>query len=504
MTSRSTQSLSLSDYVASIVILAGAVLTLLYLLPTAIVALGAVIVGISAAVYGFVFAVFRYRHVLPGWLSLIPIWLLLFIPVIISLSFVFYFRVQFSLVNGLIFVALLLLISVYWTVTPAALNHYFRERGAEVSVDEWPSISVLIPAHNESEYVGPCIESFLNTNYPEDKLDIIVIDDGSTDETFAQASEYSGERVTVLQQENAGKHAAMNHGLDHVSTDLVIGVDADSRVEPDAVTELVQTYESKPGTCAVAGNVKVENRKSLLTKTQALEYIVSINMFRRAFDQIGLVKVVPGCLGLFDREQVEAVGGFSGDTVTEDFDLTIELLKDGGEIHYSSKAIVRTEVPDTWRGLYSQRLRWFRGTIQTAVKHRSIFFNPRFGLVHGVLAPFLLLSIGLIPFLGMVVLGTILYMAVFGSLAQLLGVFVIFVLLESLFSTVAIRIENTVEDESLWLVLYAPLLVVGYKQFQDMIMIRSLFDVLAGRELGWTNAERVRQRDELLEEVEND
>jgi cellulose synthase/poly-beta-1,6-N-acetylglucosamine synthase-like glycosyltransferase len=296
----------------------------------------------------------------------------------------------------------------------------------------------------------------------------------------------------------------MNHGLEHVSTDLVIGVDADSRVEPDAVTELVRTYESKPGTCAVAGNVKVANRTSFLTKIQALEYIVSINMFRRAFDQIGLVKVVPGCLGLFDRARVEAAGGFSGDTVTEDFDLTIELLKNGGQIHYSSRAIVRTEVPDTWRGLYSQRLRWFRGTIQTALKHRGIFVNPRFGLLHGVLAPFLFFSIGVISILGMVVLGTILYMAVFGSLVQLVGVFVIFVLLESLFSTVAIRIENTVEDESLWLVLYSPLLVVGYKQLQDLIMIRSLLDVVAGRELGWTHADRVRQRVEPPEEVESD
>lgn len=495
MVTKKTSSLSLSDYVASIVILAGAVLTLVYLLPPQIVALGAIIVGISTGVYGFVFLVFRYRQSLPGWLQLIPIWLLLFIPVIISLSFVFYFRVRFSVLDGLIFVALLLLISVYWTVTPAALNHYFRERDSSVTVEEWPSISVLIPAYNESGYVGPCIESFLDSSYPEDKLDIIVVDDGSTDRTVAEASEYSGERVTVLQQNNAGKHAAMNHGLDHASTDLVIGVDADSRIASDAITELVRTYESKPGTCAVAGNVKVANRTSFLTKTQALEYIVSINMFRRAFDQIGLVKVVPGCLGLFDRERIEAAGGFSGDTVTEDFDLTIELLKNGGKIHYSSKAIVRTEVPDTWRDLHSQRLRWFRGTIQTAIKHRRIFFNPRFGLVHGVLAPFLFLSIGVIPLLGMVVLGTILYMAVFGSLVQLLGIFVIFVLLESLFSTIALRIENTVEDESLWLVPFSPLLVVGYKQLQDLIMIRSLLEVLAGRKFRWTHADRIRQRD---------
>ncbi|MFB6186148.1 MAG: glycosyltransferase [Halobacteriaceae archaeon] len=501
--SKTDSSLSKLDYFAAILILGGAVLVLYFLLPPKIVALGAMIVTFAVGVFLFVFAAYRYDKFIPDQFSRIPFWVMFSIPSVLALIVILNFDIQFTLLNGLVFFAFILLLSVYWIVIPASLTHHLREKREREYFQDRPSITALIPAYNESGYIGPCIESFQNADYPDDKLEIIVIDDGSTDNTYEEAQTQADENVEVLYQENQGKHAALNLGLKNASTDLIVGVDADSRIADDALNELVQTYNDHSNTYAVAGNVKVSNRNSFLTKLQALEYIVSINMYRRAFDQIGLVKVVPGCLGLFEKEIVDEIGGFSGDTITEDFDLTIDLLKRGGDVHYSSKAIVRTEAPNTWQDLVSQRLRWLRGTIQTAAKHGEIFYQTRFSKLHQVIAPFLFASIGIVPFLGMVVLGTIIWMLLFGSITRLAGIISLFMFLEMLFATLALRIENTVDSESLWLVRFAPLMVFGYKQLHDMIMIRSLFDVIIGSNVDWTHATRIRQR-EVSEEDKPD
>lgn len=488
--------LSYGEYLVAAVVLLGTAFALRYLLPTPVVVLGAVLVGLAFGVYGVSFLTVRYAQSLPDWVRAIPIWVMLLVPALIAVGFVLWFDVRFTLVSGLIFVALLLLIFVYWTVVPLALHQHLTEDLRTGDVAEWPSITVLVPAYDEEGYVGRCIDSFLAADYPAAKLEIIVIDDGSTDGTFAEARAHADGNVTVCRKANGGKHAALNYGLERATTDLVAAVDADSTVEPDALKELVRTLYARPNAVAVAGNVKVANRGTFLTDVQALEYIVSINMYRRALDRIGLVKVVPGCLGLFEREAVEAVGGFSGDTVTEDFDMTIELLSRGGSVHYSSRAIVRTEAPETVGDLYRQRLRWYRGTVQTVGKHRRVFLSPRFGWLHRLLAPYILLSLLVVPPLGLVVLGTIAWMVVFGSPVEFLGIFSLFASLEVLFSALAIRIEDDVDDESLWLVRYAPLMVLGYKQLQDLIVLKSLLDVLVRSDLGWTHAERTRHRGE--------
>lgn len=497
-------SLSPGEYLAAVLILLGTAFTLLYLLPTPIVILGGIIVGLSVGVYGASFAIFRYARYLPDWILAIPIWLMLLVPALIATLFVVTYDVHFTFLNAVIFCSLLILLFVYWLVVPSALFQHLREKNRSVSVERWPSITVLVPAYNEEGYVGRCIDSFLDAAYPAEKLDVVVIDDGSTDGTFEEAKRHAEDNVTVLRKANGGKHSALNYGLHHTTSELVVGVDADSMIERTALKELVRTYKSKPDSWAVAGNVKVANRGEFLPNVQALEYIVSINMFRRALDQVGLVKVVPGCLGLFRRDRVEEVGGFSGDTVTEDFDLTIELLKRGGRVHYSSRALVRTEVPDTWVDLYNQRLRWLRGSIQTVFKHRRIFFDAQFGLLHRILVPYIFLSIAVVPVLGIVVLGTVVWMALFGPLIELIGIFLLFALLEILFSTLAILIENDVENEELALVRYAPLTVIGYKQLHDMILVKSFVDVFTKSELSWTHAKRARQRgDETTEESDS-
>ncbi|WP_436935264.1 glycosyltransferase [Halovenus marina] len=405
-------------------------------------------------------------------------------------GFVWYFDVAFSLVPGLIFLSLLLFISIYWTVIPLALYQHYGEQRRTVEINEWPTVTAVIPAYNEEGYVGRCIDSVLATNYLDESFDIVVVDDGSTDGTLAEIRERESDRVRVIQKENEGKHEAMNTALSEIDSDLIVSVDADSVVDAEAVKELVTTYKWHNEPCAVAGNIKIMHRHSALERIQALEYIVSINMFRRALDHLGIVNVVPGCLGLFEREAVTAVGGFSGDTVTEDFDFTLSVLKQGRKVHYCSTAISRTEAPQSLRGLYNQRLRWYRGTIQTLRKHKDIVMNTNYGPLHIVLMPYMWMSVGMAPILGAIVSAAIIWTSLFGSVVQVLGLIAIFVILEALFATTAMVIEDSIEKEDYRLLRYTPLMVIGYKQLQDFIMLRSLFDVVTGRRVSWTSAGR--------------
>ena len=479
----------------SVCILAGSVALADFILPRTIMLLGGIIVGTTTLIFVGGYASYVHRDRVPRRLRTTPIAVFFLIPVAIGFGFIWYFDVVFTVVGGIIFLSLLVFISIYWIVIPLSMFQHYGEQLRTVEIDEWPAVTTIIPAYNEEGYVGPCIDSLLESTYPKDQLQIVVVDDGSTDGTLAEAQKRESDQVTVIHKQNGGKHSALNCGLEHVESDLVVSVDADSLIAPDAITQLVKTYTFHDEPCAVAGNVKVRYTELRLERIQALEYIISIYLFRRAQDQLGLVSVVPGCLGLFERETVESIGGFSGDTVTEDFDLTVELLKQGHRVHYSGSAIAYTEAPNTLRGLYNQRLRWLSGTVQTLIKHREIVSNTDFGLLHVVLTPYMWLSVVGSPILGFVVLGTIVWMSATGSFLQVLGLLVLFLLLECLFGLAALLIENSDEGPDFRLLAYTPVMVIGFKQLQDLIMIKSLLDVVLDRQIGWTKAGRNRQKE---------
>lgn len=487
-------SFSKREILISVCILLGSIVLVDFILPRPILILGGIIIGTTMCIFLLGYAFYVYKDRIPRRLGATPIAVLFLIPVAIGAGFIWYFNIVFTLVGGIIFLALLLFVSIYWIVIPLSMFQHYQEQLRTVDIDEWPAVTVLIPAYNEEGYIGPCIDSLLKSTYPKNRLQIVVIDDGSTDETLREAQQRESDRITVVHKENGGKHSALNYGLEYVETDLVVSVDADSLIAPDAITHLVKIYTFHNEPCAVAGNVKIRHTESRLERIQALEYIISINLFRRAQDQLGLVSVVPGCLGLFERETVELVGGFSGDTVTEDFDLTIELLKQGHKVHYSGNAIAYTEAPKTLRGLYNQRLRWLSGTVQTLLKHKEIVSNTNFGLLHVVLTPYMWLSVIGSPILGFVVLGAIIWMSVTGSFLQVLSLLILFLLLELLFGLTALLIEDSNEGANFRLLAYTPLMVIGYKQLQDLIMIKSLLTVILNRQVGWTKAGRNRQK----------
>ncbi len=492
MASRLPDSLSRSELLGTGIILAGTALILWYLLPPPLLAMGGLIVAITSGVYIGVFASLFSDGLFFELLPTVPVWVVFLLPIIISGLFISIFNVQFTPVNGILFVALLLSTCTYWLVVPTAVYQHYKTESESVDVDEWPSIAIMVPAFNEEGYVGDCIDSCLQVDYPDHKFDIAVIDDGSTDGTYEEALEYADRGVSVYTKPNGGKNSALNTGIEQTESDLIVCVDADSRVDSQSLKELVRRYHSDPDTCAVAGNVTVENTGSAVTNIQSLEYIIGTNIFRRALDHLGLVQVVPGCLGLFDRELVSEVGMYSDDTLTEDFDLTLSLLKQGKNVRHSSAALVRTEVPGTWRDLYKQRIRWFTGNVQAVCKHSNIFSDPDFGYLHLFMTPYILFSMVVIPLLGVVVFGAILWMLFTGSVLKLLGILTLFVLIQTLFCTLAILIE----DEDLALLKYAPLTIIGFKQFLDVILFKGAFDVLRNRTVSWTHPTRMRYQEE--------
>src|SRR5579859_6070783 len=253
-------------------------------------------------------------------------------------------------------------------------------------IDPLPAVTVLIPAHNEEGVILQTVTSVLASDYAE--MRVIVVDDGSTDATGELLdSSFSGEpRVQIIHQLNRGKAAALNNALSHAQTEIVITIDADTEIEPDAIRQLVRHF-SDPKIGAVAGNVKVGNRSRWLTRWQALEYITSQNMEKRAFDLLNCITVVPGALGAWRKQAIEAGGGITADTVAEDADLTVAIRRLGWRVSYEERAIAWTEAPETPGILIRQRFRWTFGTLQSFWKHSNTLFRPKYGTLGWIALP---------------------------------------------------------------------------------------------------------------------
>src|SRR5713226_8822939 len=239
-----------------------------------------------------------------------------------------------------------------------------------------PRVAVLIPAYNEEKVIERTIRAALRSSYRN--LRVIVIDDGSKDKTLEIAEsgfprEQASGKVLVLTKPNSGKADALNFGLQHLQRDeeIFVGIDADTVIARDAIALLVPHFlDAKVG--AVAGNAKVGNRVNLWTRWQALEYITSQNFERRALNTMGAVSVVPGAIGAWRTTAVREAGGYHTDTVAEDADLTMALLRRGYRVEYEDLALAYTEAPTTANALMRQRFRWSFGILQAVYKHRSV------------------------------------------------------------------------------------------------------------------------------------
>ena len=215
--------------------------------------------------------------------------------------------------------------------------------------------------------IEPAVRSLAASEYPE--VEVIVVDDGSTDGTGEIVRGLGLERVRVLAETNQGKPAALNTGIAAARHDVIVSVDADTAFQPGTLRRLVQPLrDERVG--AVAGNTKVANRGGMLGRWQHVDYVMGFNLDRRLYDVLQCMPTVPGAIGAFRRRALDQVGRFSGATLAEDTDITIALGRAGWRVVYAEDALAFTEAPSTLSALWRQRYRWSYGTMQAVWKHR--------------------------------------------------------------------------------------------------------------------------------------
>jgi cellulose synthase/poly-beta-1,6-N-acetylglucosamine synthase-like glycosyltransferase len=259
---------------------------------------------------------------------------------------------------------------VIFVVTLAVLA-YKKEKQRKFDDKYHPKVSVVIAAFNEASVINRTIHGVLDNNYTP--LDVVVVDDGSTDGTSARIiDEFGGdERVLLIRQDNQGKASALNNGIAKASGEIVVSLDADTIFARDTISRLVRHFSDET-VAAVAGNVKVGNRINILTYWQAIEYVTSQNLDRRAYALINAITVVPGAVGAWRKSVVLAAGGYLRDTLAEDMDLTWRIREMGYRIENDSSARGYTEAPQSLKALFTQRFRWTYGTLQCLWKHRGM------------------------------------------------------------------------------------------------------------------------------------
>ena len=244
-------------------------------------------------------------------------------------------------------------------------------------LDEWPSVSFVIPAYNEEDSIAMTIESVLDIDYPEDKMEVIVVDDGSQDDTADIARQYTDdERVKLIEQENQGKGGALNTGLENATGDFLACVDADSHVKEEAVKNIISGFDDDVG--AIASAMKVYEPETWVQKMQWLEYMVGIFM-RNIMGILDAINVTPGPLSVYRKDVIEDLGGFDEESLVEDQEICFKLQESQWKVNHSRKGEVYTVAPSNLRELLDQRKRWYRGSIENAIKYKHLLFNPDYG-----------------------------------------------------------------------------------------------------------------------------
>ncbi|MFG2692332.1 bifunctional polysaccharide deacetylase/glycosyltransferase family 2 protein [Kitasatospora sp. NPDC051984] len=344
-------------------------------------------------------------------------------------------------------------------------------------------VTVLVPAYNELECIANTLNSLAASDYP---IEVIVIDDGSTDGTADIVEEMNLPFVRLIRKVNGGKPSALNAGIAAASYDIVVMMDGDTVFEPSTVRELVQPF-ADPKVGAIAGNAKVGNRDSLIGAWQHIEYVLGHNLDRRMYDVLNVIPTIPGAVGAFRKEALRQVGGMSDDTLAEDTDITIAVLCAGWRVVYAERARAWTEAPASLQQLWSQRYRWSYGSMQAMWKHRRAVISRgpagRFGriglpmvVLFGVVAPLLAPLVDLFLLYGVLFTDAPITLASWGG----------FIALQGLLSWYAFRLDH----EKPWHLISLPLQQVVYRQLMYIVLLQSTITALTGGRLRWHKLRR--------------
>ena len=368
----------------------------------------------------------------------------------------------------------------------AAWDH--GSRRASAPADAMPFVSIIVPAYNEGPMIAQVLESLLAVRYP--RFEVIVVDDGSSDQTFLKALPFSrrpGVEYRILTKSNGGKFDALNHGIARARGEIVVCIDGDSVLHPDALRHCVAHFDD-PRIGAVAGNVRVANRGSLWSAMQALEYVIGYGLAKRAQSTARAVTIVPGPLGAFRKSALSQVGGYEGDSFAEDFDLTMKLLGAGWHIVYEPRAVVLTEAPERTLELLRQRYRWTRGSIQVIRKRAGTLAHPLRDPLRFITGWYLALECLALPALH--VAAQLLFVAggvLMGAHELVFHWWLQLLLLETTVAAFCI----SVEDENPALLVLAPAFRSFYMLVLDVARLLAALEEFKGVAMGWDKVARL-------------
>jgi hyaluronan synthase len=266
---------------------------------------------------------------------------------------------------------------------------YFRYKAIEsVSDEELPTCTIIVPAYKEGKLVWDTLKSIANSDYPEQKLQLLAIDDGSKDDTWhwmQQAKLELGDRLTIFQQpENKGKRHALYRGFNLGTGDVFVTIDSDSIIKKDTLRNLVSPFVTNENCGAVAGNVRVlNNEKAMLPKMLNVSFVMSFEFVRSAESMLGSVLCTPGALAAYKRDAVfncleewidQTFMGKPSD-IGEDRAMTNMILKQGKEVLFQRNAHVLTNVPERYKGLYKMFIRWGRSNVRENIMMAKYVFT---------------------------------------------------------------------------------------------------------------------------------
>lgn len=387
-----------------------------------------------------------------------------------------------NFLHGFFVVAIVLGISRILILMVLAIIQHRKSRKWLVPSDYTPKVSIIVPAYNEELTVTRTIENLLKSDYP--MFDIVFVDDGSKDQTFANVKAAFSNRnnVQILTKTNGGKASALNYGISQADGDILVCIDADTLLLPDAISKMVPYFVDE-AVGAVAGNVQVGNTVNLLTQWQKMEYTTSQNFERRALDTVNAILVVPGAIGAFRKSALDQIKGFTTDTLAEDCDLTVRLHRAGFKVRSCNEAISLTEAPETLKMFMKQRFRWTFGMMQTFWKHRDLLFSPRHKNIGWIMLPNLLIFGFIIPLLSPIV-DLLFLIGLFSSHALFYAMmYVLFFLVDWMVSALAYRYDG--QRFTLW---NASVLFVqrfAYRQIFFFILIKSYLKAMKGELASW-------------------
>ncbi|PZP51891.1 MAG: glycosyl transferase family 2, partial [Pseudopedobacter saltans] len=400
---------------------------------------------------------------------------------------VYYFNSYFFAMLIVFLILNLLRVLVIYTL--AKLDKRKERKRQYMTIDSTaPYVSIIVPAHNEEVNAVSSLQHLIQTSYPN--FEVIFVDDGSSDATYEKVNDAfkNNPQVRVFTKTNGGKASALNFGIGHAHSDFVVCIDADTQLQEDAISLMMRHFNNQ-NVGAVAGAVKVGNERNLITIWQSIEYTISQNFDRRAFDYINAITVVPGAIGVFRKDALLEAGGFTTDTLAEDCDLTIRILKCGYLVENESAAKAYTEAPETTRQFLKQRFRWSFGVMQTWWKNRDILFSKQHKGLGWFAFPDILLFKYIVPLFAPFADIIMIFGLFFGNAdsAKKIGIYyIVFLIVDALISFVAFAFEKEKAWKLIWII---PQRLI-YRWLMLWVLFKSILYVFKGELQGWGSLKR--------------